>query len=204
VSPKSAPLDYFEVAYEAYKGGCSVTHLSNRELAWPLKTGNSVAATWPNDMKFGMNPERPKDVALTDYIPNLEGLLLASPRLTAFLTEQRFPEVEFLPVAILDHKKRVVAKDYTIVNCYHVVDCVDQKTSDFKWDGLENPSMVVKKMALKADALADNDNLICPKFVPGKVLYRADLRDSLNTQNFTGLAFTRKLFGDFKVYRRPR
>jgi hypothetical protein len=204
VSPKSTPQEYFEVAYEPYKGGCSVTHLNDRELAWPLKTGKSVATAWPKDMTFSMNPERSKDVALTDYIPNLEGFLLASPRLTTFLREQALPGVEFLPVTILDHKKRVASKEHTIVNCYHVVDCVDQKSSDFKWDGLENPSMVVKRMALRADALGENDKLIRPKFVPGKVLYRADLREALNAQKFTGLAFTRKLFGDFKVYRQPR
>jgi hypothetical protein len=201
VIPKTTAPEYFEVVYKTYKGGCFATYLSNRELAWPLKTGKSVAAAWPADMTFSMDPEQPKNVTLIDYIDNLEGFLLASPRLTTFLRDQRLMEVEFLPVIILDHKKRVASKDYTIVNCYHVVDCVDQNGSDFKWDGLENPSMVVERMALIPEALAEDDRLIRPKFVPGKVLFRADLREALKDQQFTGLGFSRELFGDFNVYR---
>ena len=204
MSDNNTSEPYFEAAYENYKGGCSVTYLNNRELSRQMKIGTSVADVWPTDMTFSMNPERPRDVALIDYIYNLEGFLLASPRLATFLRDQALPEVEFLPVAILDHKGRAASKEYAIVNCHRVIDCVDQRSSDFKWDGLQDPSMVVKRMALSADALGENDRLIRPRFVPGVVLYRADLREALNTQKFTGLAFTRKLFGDFTVYRRPR
>src|SRR5262245_39086187 len=169
-----------------------------------MKTGQSVAVTWPKDMKFAMNPERPKDVALTDYMPNSEGFVLASPRLATFLRDQKFPDVEFLPVTILDHKKRVASKDYTIFHSYHVVDCVDQKASDFKWDGLENPSMVVKKLVLKQDVLGEGERIVRPKFTTNKVLYRSDLREALDKEKFTGLGFSRELFGDFKVYRPGR
>jgi hypothetical protein len=199
VSDDKTP-QYFEAAYEHQKGGCSVTHLSNREFAWPLKTGKRLADTWPADMTFSMNPERPKDKALIDYISNLEGLLLASPKLVTFLRGQSLPDLEFLPVTILDHKQRVASKDYAIVNSHRVIDCVDQQASDFQWDGLQDRSMVVKRLALKADALGENDRLIRPKFVPGKVLYRADLREALKAQQFTGLGFSRELFGDFNVY----
>jgi hypothetical protein len=140
-------------------------------------------------------------VTLTDYIQNLEGVLLASPRLGAFLREQALPDVEFLPVSILDHKGRVASPDYAIVHCCHVVDCVDQEKSEFEWDGLEKPTMTVTRMVLKAAALGENEKLMRPQYVPGKVLYRADLREALNQQRFSGLAFSRSLFGDTTVYR---
>jgi hypothetical protein len=152
-------------------------------------------------MSFSMNPERPKDVTLTDYIQNQEGVLLAGPRLVSFLRSQALPDVEFLPVSILDHKGRVASTEYAIVHCCRVIDCVDQEKSDFKWNGLEKPSMSVSRMVLKSDTLGENDRLIRPKFVPGKVLYRADLREALHEQRFTGLAFSRALFGDTTVYR---
>lgn len=200
MSDDSTPQKYFEAAYDAVKGGCSFTYLSNRELAWPLKIGKRLQDVWPEDMTFSMNPERPKDKALTDYIPNLEGLLVASPKLIAFLRGQSLPDLEFLPITILDHKGRVAAKDYAVVSCCRVVDCVDQQASDFRWDGLQEPSMVMKKLAVKADSLGDDDRLIRPKFVPGRVLYRADLREALKAQQFSGLGFSRELFGDFTVY----
>lgn len=204
MSDDTTPSLYFEVASENVKGACSVTYLNNREHSWAMKTGKSVSRTWPADMTFSMNPERPKDVALIDAIYNLEGYLLASARLTTFLRALSLPQVEFLPVAILDHKGRIASKDYTIPHCHRVVDCVDQQNSDFKWDGLQDPSMVVKQLALNPSALGDEDRLIRPQYIPGVTLYRADLREILNAEKFVGLMFSRKLFGDFTVYRRPR
>lgn len=94
----------------------------------------------------------------------------------------------------------MASKDYAIVNCHHVVDCVNQERSTFKWDGLDDPSMVVKRIELRADALGADDRLVRPKFVPGKAFYRADFRNTLLAQRFTGLGFSREVFGDFDVY----
>ncbi|MGC4085933.1 MAG: hypothetical protein QM736_28350 [Vicinamibacterales bacterium] len=201
--PIAEPI-YFDTATEAVRGGCSVTYLSDRQFVWELATGVPLANVWPADMTFSMNPERPKDVSLIDAIDNLEGRLLASPRLVAALQEHALTDVEYLPVTVLDHKGRVASKDYRIVHCCRVVDCVDQQRSTFKWDGLERPSMVVSTLVLNPQALTDDMRLIRPQFVPGKMLFRADLMQALNAQKFTGLAFTREIFGDFKVYRKPR
>jgi hypothetical protein len=165
-----------------------------------LKVGNPLADEWPADMTFSMDPERPKDVTLTDYIQNLEGVLLAAPRLVTFLRDQALPDLEFLQVSILDHKGRVASPEYAIVHCCRVIDCVDQEKSEFQWSGLEKPTMTVSRMVVKSEALGENDRLIRPKYVVGKVLYRADLREVLNEQRFTGLAFSRELFGDMTVY----
>jgi hypothetical protein len=201
VSDNRTPQDYFTVSYEHRQGSCWVKFLNNRQFTWPLKAGDSLADRWPSDMTFSMDPERPKDVTLTDYVQNLEGVLLASPRLATFLRDQGLPDLEFLPVSILDHKGRVASPDYAIVQCCRVIDCVDQDKSAFEWDGLEKPTMTVSRMVLASEALGENDRLIRPKFVPGEVFYRADLREALNQQRFTGLAFSRELFGDMTVYR---
>jgi len=195
------PADYFTVSYEHRKGSCWVKFLNNRQFTWALNVGNPLADQWPADMTFSMDPERPKDVTLTDYVQNLEGVLVASPRLATFLRDQGLPQLEFLPVSILDHKGRVASAEYAIVHCCRVIDCVDQENSEFEWDGLEKPTMTVSRMVLRSDALDENDRLIRPKFVPGEALYRADLREALNGQRFTGLAFSRELFGDMAVYR---
>jgi len=201
VSDNRTSQDYFTVSYEHRKGSCWVTFLNNRQFTWALKVGNPLADEWPAGMTFSMDPERPKDVTATDYVQNLEGVLLASPRLATFLRDQGLPDLEFLPVSILDHKGRVASPEYAIVHCCRVIDCVDQEKSEFEWDGLENPTMTVSRMVLNCDALGENDRLIRPKFVPGEALYRADLREALNEQRFTGLAFSRELFGDLTVYR---
>ena len=191
---------YFALAYSQVKGGCSVKFFSNQEFSWDLSIGGRLTDVWPKDMSVRMRADRPKNVTLVDYISNLESVLLASPRLQAFFRAQDLPDLEFLKVAILDHKGRVAASDYSVINCCRVIDCVDQKKSKFKWDGLENPSMQMKQMVLDGKALGPADKMIRPTFVPGLTLFREDLVDAINEQEFSGMGFTREVFGDFEVY----
>ena len=189
--------EYCELAHDRVKGACSVTYISTQDLKWDISCGKSVEAAWPADVSLRMNPERPKDVALVDYVSNLEGLLLASPRLQAFFRTQSIPDLEMLKVTILDHKGRVAADDYAVVHCTRVRDCVDQDKSTFKWDGLDDPSMSMEELVLAQNALGPDDRMIRPRFVPGHTLYRMDLVDALKAQRFTGVGFSREIFGDY-------
>jgi hypothetical protein len=193
-------MDYCELAYKRVKGGCSVTYFSNQAFSWDLSIGKRVQQQWPDDVSFSMHPERRKDVALTDYISNAENALLASPRLQDFFRAQNVPDLEFLRVTIYDHKQRVAASDYAVVHCCRVVDCVDQGGSEFEWDGLDNPSMMVRKMVLDQGAIGPDDRVIRPRYVPGLTLYRKDVVDAINAQAFSGVGFLRMIFGDSKRY----
>ena len=167
-----------------------------------MSIGKKLADVWPDDMSVRMDPEKPKDVKLLDYISNYEKVVLVSPKLRDFLRAQELRDVEYLPVAILDHKKRIASRDYSIVNSVRVIDAVNQEKSDFRWDGLENPSMVVTKIVLNDESLGDEDKLIRLRFVPGKILFREDLMRAIEAATFSGVAFTRRAFGDFEVYGR--
>jgi hypothetical protein len=195
------PDKYYQLAYADVKGACAVEYLSDRELGWELTIGQSVAARWPPGMSFRMSDDHRKDVALIDNVSNLEDVLLVSPRIRDFLLLQKLPELEFLSVSILDHKGRVASRDYTIAHCCRVVDCVDQDKSDFDWDGLANPSMITREIVLKDELLGEADRMFRPKFVPGVVLFKENLMQAVQAQQFAGVAFVRELFGDYTVYR---
>ena len=181
--------------------GCVLRDLHQRtEVLLAGLNRPAVADEWPADMSFRMNPENPTNVALVDSVSNHESMLLASPRLRDFLRDQALPDLEFLKVAILDHKGRVAADDYSVINCCRVVDCVDQKNSQFEWDGLDNPSMEMERMALDPAALGEDDRMIRPRYVPGLVLYRMDLVEAIRAAKFTGVGFRRTVFGDDEKY----
>jgi hypothetical protein len=191
---------YCQMTYRPVKGACSVTFISNQKFCWAISVGQPVAAEWPEDVVFRMNPESPTNIALVDHISNHEGMLLASPRLRDFLRDQALPDLEFLKVAIIDHKGRVAADDYSVVNCCRVVDCVDQKSSEFKWDGLDNPSMEMERMVLDPATVGADDRMIRPRYVPALVLYRMDLVEAIRDRKFTGVGFRRTVFGDDERY----
>ena len=118
---------YYEMSYVHQKGAAAVEYMSNQEHCWDLSIGKKLAKVWPDDMSFKMSKEHPKDVALIDNVSNPENVLLISPKVHDYLQSQGMRDIEFLPVRILDHKGRVASKDYKILNCVRVVDCVDQK-----------------------------------------------------------------------------
>lgn len=198
--PQEDGVLYCQMSNRPVKGACSVTFISEQKFCWRVSIGQRVADEWPADMSFRMNPENPTNVALVDSVSNHESMLLASPRLRDFLRDQALPDLEFLKVAILDHKGRVAADDYSVINCCRVVDCVDQKNSQFEWDGLDNPSMEMERMALDPAALGEDDRMIRPRYVPGLVLYRMDLVEAIRAAKFTGVGFRRTVFGDDEKY----
>jgi hypothetical protein len=192
------------MSYAHQNGGASVEYMSDQEHVWDLSIGKKLAKVWPDDVSFKMSPKHPKDVTLLDHISNLENVLLISPKFRDVLRSQGLKELEFLPVKILDHKGRVASKEYSILNCLRVVDCVDQKKSDFSWDELDEPSMDIDKMVLNPNALGEDDRIIRAKYVPAQMFFREDLTQSILGQGFSGVAFSREIFGDSTVYRRPK
>jgi Immunity protein family (Imm11) len=196
VSPK-----YYKMAYDHQRGGASVEYLSDQQYCWDLSIGKKLGDVWPDDMSLKMTPERPKDVKLLDYISSPEDVLLFSPKCRDYFRNQALKEIEFLPVTILDHKGRVASKEYTILNYLRTVDCVDQNESDFTWNNLKEPSMNMEKMVFNPNALGADDRMIRVKFVPGYVFFREDLMRSILQQGFSGVGFSRTLFGDPNVYR---
>ena len=49
-------------------------------------------------------------------------------------SESGVGNVEYLPVQILNHKKKVASKDYFLMNPLSVVDCIDVEASEVEWD----------------------------------------------------------------------
>lgn len=190
---------YCEVIEREVNGAASVTHANSsyRALAWEISVGERVADRWPDDVSFKMDPAYPKDVKLVDSIINSEHVVLASPRFQEFFRDQKLPDLEFLKVTILDHKGRVAADDYAIVQCCRVVDCVDQDKSKFRWDGLDIPSMLARKLVFDQSKLSDEDRFFRARYVPALSFMREDLVEAIRAANFAGPAFKREIFGDY-------
>ncbi len=192
---------YCTWAYESVPGAASFRTLSSRELSRDIDKGVSVAGRWPDDMSLRMNAERPKDILLVDSPFNIESVLVASPALRDFLQRQELPDLEFLPLQLLDHKGRVASDEYVVVQCCRVIDCIDQSQSVFEWDGLDEPSMEgVEKAVFDPTKLAADNRMFRPKYVPAEYVVREDLAQKLLNAGFDSVAFSREFFGDYELY----
>lgn len=87
---------------------------------------------YPRDAKLYMTRENP-GIKLSDFIGNTRGMLVASSAFRRLIEKHcAGADIQYLPITIIDHKKRPYSKDYCIVNPVGTYDCADLKASDLE------------------------------------------------------------------------
>jgi hypothetical protein len=167
---------------------CCLSQLINVEDQFELPKGVPRAASFPTDAAFTMDADFPHDTLLTDNLVNTDRLIVASPRLKAFLESQALSNVEFLPVTILDHKGRAASRDYCIVHPIDLVDCVDVQQSDLEWSIIDPSSIdTVTRLVIDETRLDPRVALFRPKPFYDVVLARRPLAEAIDAQGFSGI-----------------
>lgn len=171
------------------KGQCIARGPQGIKKAYQLNQGISRAVDWPKDVVLRMDPEYPKEIALTDNLYG-SGYAVISKRLKDVLIAERVEQIEFLPVQILDLKKRVASQDYSILNALAVVDCVDTKASKVQWNDID-PELLdsCKKLVLMEKSVPAQIKVFRPKHAEYLILVRAELVERLSRENFVGIGF---------------
>lgn len=173
------------------EGFCVCEVLENFDDSHKLKRGASVAAYFPDNALFAMDPEFPKDIKLADCIRNDGGFILASKPLMELMRSANGNHVEYLRVKILNHKKRVASTEYFIINPLDILDAIDFDHSSVEWN-LINPELIssCSKLALNKEKIAPELKMWRLKFFPRRVLLRRDLAEAIRAAGFTGVTFT--------------
>lgn len=121
--------------------------------SWRVGKGEAVASTWPADASIHLRKSSGRKV--TDIVGTVTKALFVSKRVRDIL-EQFVPtgSVEFLPVTIYDHRKRLVSSDHVIANPLGAFDCLDLSASELLWHP-EKPDTIisVEKPVLSAKKL---------------------------------------------------
>ena len=186
------PTDYVVFGTTARGGFANVLPVDGFDDDFRLNEGESLASEWPGDASFQMNPAHPRNVKLADAVSCLggNGFLVVSPALRALIEAAAPPDMEYLPVQIINHKGRVAADDYVIANSFHVVDCLDYEAMGITWNALD-PTLihVCERLALDAARLAHAPALLRPKSLTTRVLVRRDVADGITAAGLSGVYF---------------
>ncbi|WP_437566357.1 imm11 family protein [Sorangium sp. So ce542] len=181
------------VVWESDAGSklCAANGLKNVSDEYEITRGVSRAKGFPEDARFEMDKRYPKQVALPDSLSNLEGMVVVSPRLKAFVEARSPRSVEYLPVALINHKDRDCGQQYHIVNPLEIVDCIDQDASKIEFNDID-PTLIaiVKRLVFKQNAIPEDLLLFRPKYLENAVVVRRDLAEAIEGGKFTGVRFT--------------
>src|SRR3954468_427588 len=100
-----------------------------------MDQGESLAKKIKAGSTFPFHADYPDGRKLLDALANAFGGFPVSPKLKEIFEAE--PSIEFIPIQIADHRKKVVATDYVLANPLGLVDCIDMKKSEVVMDSLD-------------------------------------------------------------------
>jgi hypothetical protein len=169
-------------------GVCTLVDF-NVERVGPVKHGASRAKDWPKNPTAKMDPDYKKATKLADFLFCV-GPPVISPKLRQAIEALGQQKIEFLPITILDHKKKVATKDYVVMNPLEIIDCVDIKASKVEWND-DDHTMIAQmdSLVLRESKIAKHVLIFRAKFMESDILVRSEVADALRPQGLTGLHF---------------
>lgn len=172
------------VAYE-----CTLGDLKGVDDQYGLNVGVARAASFPGGASFSMRPDNPHDLLLTDSLVNTDFVLVVSPRLQRFLEARGVESVEYLPVAIFDHKKKL-AGEYFIVHPINPVDCLDVPACGATfWSVDPDNIMDVERLVIDVSKIPSTRELFRPASFFEVFLVRQELAEEIDAAGFTGITW---------------
>lgn len=129
-------MDYVVWAHKNLGNSCLLAPPEGIDRDWELLKGVPRAAGFPPDAVFRMSDRHKQSIGLPDNVMNLAGLVVVHKRLQHFLEEKALKNVEYLPVTILNHKRRVASRDHVIVHAVTPQDCLDVPRSGVTYNAI--------------------------------------------------------------------
>ncbi len=169
-------------------GACSLSGMTGYPESWKLMDGHHLQGQLPPSTRLDMNPEHPLDVALTDSLYNIDKLIVASPKLRKLLEASKLPAVEFLDVAVYNHKGRALDEPQVIVHPTDPIDCMDAAASGADFSVIDPETIdSVERLVIDESRIDSQRLLFRPKGYYDVILTHRDLAARLDAEGITGI-----------------
>lgn len=175
-------------ARDIIDGACTLSGMKGFPDDWKLLEGIRLKDEFPSSSKFTMDPDNPTGVTLTDSLYNLDEQIVASTRLRGLIERLEVPAVEYLPVAVFNHKKRPVPEPYTIIHPVDPIDCLVLDACEPRWDRIIKTNINRLKHLVIDESRIDPARLLFrPKSYNSVVLTHRKLAEQIDAAGITGI-----------------
>lgn len=154
---------------------------------YQLTQGKSRAQGWPDAVTLEYSRDKPEGLELTDWIDNSMSWMIISSAFRKVLEAFPVTDVEYLPIQLQNHKKKISSTDYSIGNFTKLVEAVDREQSVFEEAG--GDITLFDKLVLRPDIVRSGPSLFRMKERDILVLGREDLVNKLQKAGMTGVKF---------------
>jgi len=184
-------MNYLQISAKPEPKAARFGNVEGFPKRFNLGTGVAFAGSFPPDAVFRANEAFPGQIALFDFIPTREKVLVVSEKVRDLLEKESVPDVEYLAVSLINLKGRKEKGKYFMVNPLAVVDCADPGKTKYKpnaidkgqWTDVTNLTILEKKIPRDAQ-------LFMVKHIVRLTLVRRDLADKLKAAKLKGFALT--------------
>ncbi|MCY1074005.1 imm11 family protein [Archangium lansingense] len=159
------------------------------KLLWKLAKGVQVGEPYPPDQSVRMDKDHP-GLNVPDLVSNTLRVRIVSNRLKDLLETESRARAEYVPLRILNHKRRVAAKDCFIANVLEAQDCVDMEHTKSEPSELW-PDQIGALYKLYLDPARIDPHLKLFRLAkrPNTLIIRDDLRALLDGAGITGTRY---------------
>lgn len=163
--------------------------LLNMEKMLRLLMGVSLADDMPTNLQFTADPDYPNDLLMLDSFGNTQSVIPISPKLKTFLEQKNIPNLEFIPVDMLDHKGRVITQ-YFLLHSTEVIDAIDKDETDLEVDDL-NEEMYdsVDDLTLIDESVPSHIQIFRVKGLYDVTCISKTLAKEIDDNGFTGISW---------------
>jgi hypothetical protein len=129
-------------------------------FSYCMARGEPIGSRYPEDARVYLKAKSP-GIKLSSLLGNTESYLIVNKAMKEVIrATAKGSEIEYLPFALYNHKKRVHSQDYWIINPIGSVDCVNRASSEIKYSSSDPEKIVsVRKYVLDSAKLANAGDL---------------------------------------------
>ncbi|MFT6442710.1 MAG: hypothetical protein ACJASQ_001173 [Crocinitomicaceae bacterium] len=163
--------------------------LLNMEKTLRLLMGVSLVDDMPSNLQFSADPDYPNDQLMLDNFGNNQSVIPISPKLKAFLEDKNIPNLEFIPVDMLDHNGRVIVQ-YFLLHSTEVIDAIDKDKTDLEVDDLNNEMYdSVDDLTLLEESVPPHIQIFKVKGLYDVTCISKALAKEIDDNGFTGISW---------------
>jgi hypothetical protein len=156
---------------------------------WRMADGARIAHEWPSELPTITPSESGPAVKLPSLIPTTLSYLIVDTQLRDVIKSHcDGADIEYLPLVLLSHKKKVQSTDYCFVNPIGAIDCLDLSRSKITYSTSAPGEVVgVDKFVIDAAKAKDAPALFRIKEDPGEYVVKEPLARAFAEHDFTNL-----------------
>lgn len=152
-------------------------------------SAGTPGAGW-RDVRYHMDPNFKKQIALPDYVKNLHGDIIVSARCKDLVLGLQ-PGLECLPITIIDHKGKVASDSHWFLNPRPLIDAIDREASQLSWNRIDPEEICgCERLVLVEARIPEKLHLFRLKHLPLAPVMSATLVDAITAAKLTGIKYT--------------